>query len=276
MRNVYLFFIVVIFSLTINSQELSLMTYNIRLDVASDGENSWSHRKEFLVSQLQFYKPDIFGIQEGMPHQVEFINNKLQSYQFIGEGRNGGNKGEFSAIFFNKQKYKVINKRTFWLSETPTEMSKGWDAAFPRVCTYGMFEDKITGKKFWVFNTHLDHIGEQARLESVKLILKKIQELNIANFPVFFMGDLNATPNSKPILIVENQMNASKKISKAILIGSNGTFNGFKYNEISTYRIDYIFTSKSVEVLNYAVLNNSNNLTYPSDHFPVYIEVKLN
>ena len=131
------------------------MTYNIRLDVASDGENAWPNRKEKLVSQLQFYAPDIFGIQEGMPHQVAFIDEQLSNYHFIGFGRDGENKGEYSALYFNIEKYNVEKKGTFWLSESPGEVSKGWDAAFPRVCTYGLFENKSTGIRFFVFNTHL-------------------------------------------------------------------------------------------------------------------------
>lgn len=251
------------------------MTYNIRLDVASDGENSWPNRKYFLISQLQFYKPDIFGIQEGMPHQVKFINNKLQSYHFIGEGRDGGDKGEYSAVYYNQQKYRVIKQGTFWLSETPNEIGKGWDAAYPRICTYGLFEDKISSIKFWVFNTHLDHIGEQARLKSVKLILSRMKELNTNKYPIVFMGDLNTEPKSKPISILEKKLNDSKEICEKELIGPVGTFNAFQYAQIATKRLDYIFTSKSVEVLNYGVLNNSYNLKYPSDHFPVFVEIIL-
>jgi endonuclease/exonuclease/phosphatase family metal-dependent hydrolase len=277
MRKVVLCIFAVLFLSKGISQELTLMTYNIRLDVASDGENAWQNRKELLVSQLQFYNPDIVGIQEGMPHQVDFINKQLEQFSFIGEGRDGGNNGEYSAIFYNNEAFKIIKQGTFWLSETPNEVSKGWDAAFPRVCTYGLFENTKSGTKFWVFNTHLDHMGEIARLESVQLILEKIKEFNTEKLSVFFMGDLNAEPTSEPILLLKNEMNDCKEISATQLIGPEGTFNGFQYHQIATNRIDYIFVSKSksIRVEKYGVLNNSKDLKFPSDHFPVYVKLKL-
>ena len=277
MRNFILILFIGFFISKGTSQELSLMTYNIRLDVASDGENAWPNRKEFLVSQLQFYSPDIFGIQEGMPHQVDYINKQLTAFGFIGEGRDGGNNGEYSAIFYNKEKYAVLEHGTFWLSETPTKTGKGWDAAYPRVCTFGLFENKEEGINFWVFNTHLDHIGETARVNGVQLILSKIKELNEAELPVFLTGDLNAEPTSEPISIVKNEMEDCKEISETQLIGPEGTFNNFQYNEISTNRIDYIFVSKNkeIEVKEYGVLNNSKDLKFPSDHFPVFVKIKF-
>ena len=258
-------------------QELSLMTYNIRLDVASDGENAWPNRKEVLVSQLQFYNPAIFGIQEGLPHQVNFIDEKLPSYSFIGEGRDGAEKGEYSAIFYDNDHYLLLKQGTFWLSETPNTIGKGWDAAYPRVCTYGLFQHKKEGTTFWVFNTHLDHIGEVAQIESIKLILLKIQELNVEKLPVFFMGDLNVKPDSEVVNMLKNEFEDCRETSKEQLIGHKGTFNNFIYNEDPTEIINYIFLSKqtSIQVEKYGVLNNSYHLKFPSDHFPVYVKIKL-
>lgn len=271
----YFFFSVVafLFFILANGQEVSLMTYNIRLDVASDGENSWPNRKEMLLSQLNYFEPDIFGIQEGMPHQVNYINKELQSYNFVGQGRDGGEKGEYAALFYNSTKFKLKESGTFWLSESPEIVSKGWDAAYPRVCTYGLFKNKKSGKWFWVFNTHLDHVGEIAREKSVTLILNKINELSQKNIPVIVMGDFNLEPESEPILIMNKEMNDCKEVALEKLISSEGTFNSFQYNKIFTIRIDYIFVSKSdkIKVEKYAVLNNSKDLKYASDHFPVYV-----
>ena len=277
MRNYILSCITVFFMSLGFAQEVTLMTYNIRLDVDSDGENAWSQRKEFLVSQLQFYSPAIFGIQEGLPHQVTFINENLPFYDVIGEGRDGGNKGEYSAIFYNKNNYLLLKQDTFWLSEIPNVISKGWDAAFPRVCTYGLFQHIKEGTKFWVFNTHLDHIGQVARLESVKLILLKIKELNAEELPMFFMGDLNVEPDNEVVNMLKSDFEDCQEISENQLIGPEGTFNNFKYHEVPAERIDYIFISKpiSIKVKKYGVLNNSHNLKFPSDHFPVYVQLKL-
>lgn len=275
MKKYLLVILVIFFYINSFGQEVSLMTYNIRLDVASDDENAWPNRKEKLVSLLQFYAPDIFGIQEGMPHQVNYINEELQSYNFVGLGRDGKNKGEYSALYFNIEKYRIEEQGTFWLSETPDAVSKGWDAAFPRVCTYGLLQNKSTEISFFVFNTHLDHIGDIARMKSLELILEKIDELNTESLPVILMGDFNLEPKSEVIAILKNTMNDSRKISIEAPFGPIGTFNAFNFESVSTKRIDYIFVSKSpqLKVVKYGVLNNSYNLKYPSDHFPVFVEL---
>ncbi|MEQ1555061.1 MAG: endonuclease, partial [Ferruginibacter sp.] len=151
-------FIFPLFFYHTNAQSLKLITYNIRLDVAVDGENDWTHRKAFLASQIVFYAPDIFGVQEATPNEMVDLDSMLQTYSHIGNGREGIGKGEASAIFYNKSKFKIKNETTFWLSETPNVMSKGWDASYLRVCTYALFTDIKNKKTFWVFNTHLDHM----------------------------------------------------------------------------------------------------------------------
>ena len=261
-----------------SGQELSVMTYNIRLDVASDGENAWPNRKAYLVSQIQFYAPDIFGTQEGLPHQIDYLNSSLPNYNAIGEGRRGGDKGEYSAIYYNKNKFKVEKQHTFWLSLTPNKVSKSWDAALPRICTYALFRNKETGLKFWVFNTHFDHIGVESRLQSVQLILKTIDKENTDNFPVVFMGDLNVSPESELITKLKTQMDDARDNTIGIPFGPSGTFNGFQFDKPVTNRIDYIFISKSkaISVKKYAVLSDSKDLKYPSDHLPVYVELFVN
>ena len=213
------------------SEPLRLMTYNIRLDVASDEENAWSNRKDILTSQVLFLAPDIMGVQEARPNQMEDLSNALKDYKSIGVGRDGENKGEFSAIFYNSKNISVENESTFWLSETPNEISKGWDAAYPRICTYGLFTAIHSGQQFWVFNTHLDHVGAEAQSEGMKLILNKIDQINTQGFPVVVMGDFNVEPNSDVIAETKNAMVDSKEIAN-VKFGNNGTFNGFKYNEI--------------------------------------------
>ena len=260
----------------VQSQNLKVMTYNIRLDVESDGENAWPNRNDFLTSQIQFYSPDILGVQEARPNQMDDLKLALNGYKSIGIGRDGDHKGEYSAIFYNSEKVKVENENTFWLSETPNEISKGWDAAYPRICTYGLFTLLESSQKVWVFNTHLDHIGAQAQLQGMQLILENIKSLNTDNLPVIVMGDFNVEPDSELIQNLKESMNDSKEHAK-VTFGSNGTFNGFKFNETVTRRIDYIMVSKSekIDIEKYGVLSSSIDLKYPSDHFPVLAELKL-
>lgn len=266
--------------LTVNNafcQPLNLMTYNIRLDSKSDGENQWDKRKEIMAGQVKFYGPDILGIQEAMPGQVKYLDSNLTDYKHIGIAREGVNKGESSPIFYNSSRLNMVKQNTFWLSETPEKISKGWDASYLRVCTYGLFRDKITKKIFWVFNTHLDNNGIVARKKSVELILQKIKLVNIKDLPVFFMGDFNAEPDADVIKDLKKEMNDARDISEEKPFGPPGTFNGFEFNKPVTMLIDYIFICKSpgITVLKYAVLSDSYNLKYPSDHLPVFVQISF-
>ena len=258
-----------------SAQNLKIMTYNIRLDVASDGENDWTHRKDFFASQIQFYEPDIFGVQEAKPNQVIDMSTAFPQYSYLGIGREGEGKGESSNIFYKKDRFKIIESNTFWLSETPDKISKGWDAAFNRVCSYALFKDIKERKTFWVFNTHLDHMGEEARTNGILLILSKIKELNTKNDTVIFMGDFNSKPTDDRIIALSEEMNDCRKISEEKPFGPSGTFNGFKHNQPVIDLIDYIFISKNskFKVKKFATLSDSVDSRYPSDHLPVYAEI---
>lgn len=269
--------ILLLSSIVMNAQSLKIMTYNIRLDLASDGENTWSKRKDYFTGQIQFYEPDMFGVQEATPGQVADLSTSISQYGFIGTARDGIAKGEATNIYFKKDRLVVIEFNTFWLSENPNKISKGWDAAYNRICSYGLFKDLRTKKKFWVFNTHLDHIGETAKTNGLKLILSKIKELNIKNYPVVLMGDFNSEPESKRIIELKKMMNDSREISIQPPFGPSGTFNEFRHDMAVTRLIDYIFLSKDsvIKVNKYAVLSDSKDLKYPSDHLPVYIEINF-
>jgi len=255
-------------------QEYSVMTYNIRYDNKYDDNNSWENRKSGVVNLLDFYHPDIFGIQEALFHQVNYIDSSLVNYTYIGVGREGGNEGEYSAIFYDTTKFSLVSTSTFWLSETSDAVSVGWDAALERICTYGLFENNKTKKRNWVFNTHFDHIGEKAREKSAQLILSKIDELNKDDLPIILMGDFNSTPNSDPIQIFKSQLFDASEISAKPIYGPTGTFNGFNLNEIVDKRIDYIFTLK-LSVLSYMHIDDRlNNNNFVSDHLPVFVTVE--
>lgn len=251
------------------SQNLTVMTYNIRLDYEGDGENVWDNRKERMINQIKFYEPDLFGIQEGKPNQVDYLEQNLEAYDYIGVGRDDGKRaGEFSAIYYKTTNYRLLEDSTFWLSPTPEKPSVGWDAALPRVCTYGSFERIADGLKFMLFNSHFDHIGETARVESMKLILSQIKKLNTENLPVILMGDFNVEPHEAPIAEMKRQLKDTREVSR-IAFGPDATFNAFQWNETPQRRIDYIAVNDKIQVLKYAVLTDSYDQKYISDHFAV-------
>jgi endonuclease/exonuclease/phosphatase family metal-dependent hydrolase len=254
-------------------QEIAVMSFNIRLDVAADGENRWDARKEKVTGLMNFYEPDFIGTQEVMHHQLLFIKQELKRYGHIGVGRDDGKeKGEYSAIFYDSLKFIVKEQATFWLSPTPDTVSKGWGANFNRVCTYGLFQSKKSGSFFWVVNTHFDHQSILARAESAKLIITKIAALNKEKqYPVVFTGDLNAQPTDDPVIHVSSLMDNARTISAQPPYGGIDTWNGFQFNKKPSGCIDYIFVSKgkSWRVKKFATLTDSYDMKYPSDHFPV-------
>lgn len=253
------------------------MTYNLRLDVSSDGENKWDNRKNLLAKQVEFYEPDFLGVQEALPQQMHYLDSTMTAYDFIGVGRDDGKeKGEFSAIFYNKSKFKVVQQSTFWLSQHPDKPGLGWDAACNRVCTYGLFENLKTKKKFWIFNTHFDHIGTVARMESAKLILAKIKELNKASYPFVLTGDFNLTEDNESIKKITETLYDAKKVAK-LIHGPEGTWNAFDFTKPVTERIDYIFIpkDKNISVKKYAILSDNKNLRYFSDHLAVLADIEI-
>ncbi|MFL9834588.1 endonuclease/exonuclease/phosphatase family protein [Chryseobacterium terrae] len=258
------------------SQNLKVMSFNIRLNVDSDKENSWTNRKQDAVDLLSYYHPDYFGVQEALPEQMKDIKNGLKSYDYVGVGRDDGKeKGEFSAIFYDTEKLQVVKSGTFWLSETPEKPSKGWDAAYNRVCTYAVFKDKKSKKEFLAMNLHFDHIGNVARVKSADLILKKIKEINPKNLPLTLSGDFNLTDDTEPIKIISQNLKDSFYNSETKPYGPKGTFTGFNVTEVPKERIDYIFV-KGFKAKSHRHINDRReNLLYPSDHFPVLTELQF-
>jgi len=271
----FIFFIAPLF--VFSQQEIKIMSYNIRLDVKSDGENWWEKRKDKVAGLLNYYEADFIGLQEVVHNQLLYLKDSLPGYSFTGVGRDDGKEaGEYSCIFYRKDKYTVVEQSTFWLSPTPGVPSKGWDAALNRVCTYGLFKNNKTKKLVWVFNTHFDHMGKLARLESAKLIIKKINELNTKNYPVIVSGDFNSRPGDEPSQYMMANMQNSRSISK-LVYGAADTWNGFKFNEKPNGCIDYIFVlnDKRITVSKFATITDSYDMKYPSDHFPVLATINI-
>ncbi|MEM6379263.1 MAG: endonuclease/exonuclease/phosphatase family protein [Bacteroidota bacterium] len=257
------------------AQDLRVMSYNIRYNNPNDGPNAWPERKDYLINQVLFSEASILGIQEGLLDQVQYIDQAIPNFAYVGVGRDDGKTaGEFSAIFYDKRKYKVLSSGTFWLSPTPEEPSKGWDAALPRVCTYARLKAK-GGNKFWIFNTHFDHRGKVARVESTKVILEQIKRLNTKQEHVILMGDFNLPPESEAIQNLSKQLNDTYDVSELPPLGPAGTFNSFSWAQAIERRIDYIFVSSDVKVKHMAILTDSKDQRYPSDHFPVLAKLRL-
>ncbi len=258
------------------AQLFPVMSYNIRYDNPADGENSWDNRKADLVAMLQQTHPYILGIQEGLFQQVQYIDKALVQYKFIGVGREDGKqKGEFAAIYYDTSKLELMAGGTFWLSASGDTASTGWDAALPRICTYGLFKMIETGKQFYVFNCHFDHIGEEARLSSAKLIKKKIDALNITNYPVIWLGDFNCLPDSAPIKYITQYYDDCRVNSKFHFDENEGTFNGFDVNAEPTKRIDYMFVKKINIDMYIAIATKRKNGLWISDHLPIEAWIEL-
>ena len=271
----FILFIYLFFSgAKVFSQPFKVMTYNIRLALASDKENRWENRKASMVELIEHYQPVIFGIQEGLYRQVHYLVSSLTNYHYIGVGRDDGNtKGEYSAIFYDTTKFKLLDHGTFWLSEHPERVSMGWDAAYIRICSWGLFEDKQNGKKFRMFNTHFDNEGVVARKEAAHLILHRIDSLNPDRLPVIMTGDLNSEPDSEPVQILESKLTDAKSISLQVPYGPTGTFTGFNPDKVIDNRIDYIFVD-GFNVLSYIHIDDRRKDNYfVSDHLPVMAEL---
>jgi endonuclease/exonuclease/phosphatase family metal-dependent hydrolase len=259
----------------LNAQEINIITYNIRFNNPNDGINAWPNRSEMVTSLIRFHEADVFGMQEALIGQINDIEKQLPQMKHIGVGRDDGKEaGEFSPIFYDTTKFKLIDYGWFWLSETPDKPGYGWDAHYNRICTWAKLKPK-KGSSFLYLNTHFDHQGDIARAESAKLILKKIGELNTKNLPVILSGDFNLTPETAPIKYIIQYLKDSKEISKVTPYGPDGTFNNFDFNSKLPDRIDYIFVNEKVTVLKYAVLTDSKENRYPSDHLPVFVRVRL-
>jgi len=248
---------------------INIITYNIRLNVASDGVNAWPNRKDNVKALVKFHDADILCVQEALPEQFDALLEG-SNFDVVGVGREDGKrKGEFSAVYFDKDRFTKKDGGTFWLSQTPDVPSKGWDAALNRVCSWVRLLDKLNKKEFLVFNTHYDHIGVQARIESAKLLKQKIQQI-APTLPVVFTGDLNVTPETEAISTIKSFLTDAKAISIEPAYGPSGTFNAFDFNSDLKDRIDYIFVNKGFKVQKFAVLSDSKEKRYPSDHLPVF------
>jgi len=254
---------------------LQIASYNLRLNLASDGPNAWPKRAEAVKALIRYHEFDVFGSQEGMPEQIDELA-AMGEFAFVGVGRDDGKRGgEHSAIFFRKSRFEALSHGDFWLSQTPDQPSKGWDArCCNRLATWVQLRDRESGRNFFVFSVHFDHEGEVARKESAKLLLQKVKAIAGAA-PVFCLGDFNSTPETEQIRLMQASLRDAYLVSQSPPYGPVGTFNGFKIDAPMDARIDYVFLSPGITVLKYGVLSDSLAGRFPSDHHPLLLRARL-
>ncbi|MFZ9588545.1 MAG: endonuclease/exonuclease/phosphatase family protein [Chitinophagaceae bacterium] len=269
-------FILLLFSMATSAQTIKIATYNLRYANTTDIGNLWIERKHAVVDLIQYHQFDIFGVQEAVKLQLEDLKIALPSFDYYGVGRDDGQSaGEHSSIFYKKERFTLLDKGDFWLSQTPEKPGFGWDAKFNRICSWVKLSDKRTKKIFFVFNAHYDHQGMVAREESSKLVLSKIQ-LIAGESPVVFMGDLNGGRDTNWYLLLANSSSLKDTydlVEKPYQL--NGSFNGFNANEVRKDVIDHIFVSKHFKADRWAVLTDTYFGKFPSDHFPVAVEINF-
>ncbi|MEP6795310.1 MAG: endonuclease/exonuclease/phosphatase family protein [Saprospiraceae bacterium] len=280
------FFFIFLYSLSCYSQDFNVMTFNLRYPNPDDGIHSWDNRRPLVTSLIRFHDVDLLGVQEAHRRQINEIDTDLPEYAWFGVCRTDGKidpkpDGEFSAILYRKSRFTFLDGNTFWLSETPDKIgSVGWDAALPRIVTWAKFKDNKTGKVFFYFNTHFDHIGVKARNESAQLLLQQIK-LIAGNAEVVITGDFNCNETEQPYHLMTNDSTSyhvtdAMTISQSPPYGPKGSFAGsFMISDLIDHRIDFIFVRNKVEVLKYAILSDSWNGNMASDHLPVIAEVRL-
>jgi endonuclease/exonuclease/phosphatase family metal-dependent hydrolase len=257
------------------AQELTVGSFNIRFDSPGDTGNLWVNRAPAVASLLRFHDFDVFGTQEGLKNQLDDISAALPQYARYGVGRDDGKeKGEHSAIYYKKGKFKLLNKGDFWLSQTPDKPSLGWDATCcNRVCSWVYLQDLGSKKKFYVFNAHFDHQGVQARKESSKLILKKIKDI-AGTQPVILTGDFNGDHESEWYKSLANS-GLLKDTFKQVKYpyANNASFNAFGKELGRKEIIDHVFITDHFKTQKWGLLTDTYHGKFPSDHFPVLVEV---
>lgn len=254
-----------------------VMSYNIRYNNPGDGVHAWPHRADRVANLIRYHAPDLFGLQEALVGQIEDLTARLPHYAWFGVGRDDGRAvGEGTPIFYRRDRFVLLAQGTFWLSETPeVPGSKGWDAAITRIATWGRFQDRRSGARFVFLNTHFDHMGQQAREHSARLILDRLRTL-ADGLPAIVAGDFNITPDNPAYATLAGALEDARLRAVEPPHGPAETFFGFTVEPGAPgRRIDYVFVSPGVRTLRYATLTDQYHGHYPSDHVPVVADVVL-
>lgn len=252
-----------------------VMSFNIRYNNPDDGVHAWPNRKDRVASMIRFHQADVAGLQEALIGQIRDLKQRLPGYAWVGVGRDDGKQGgEFSPIFYRTDYLEVLDHGTFWLSETPdVPGSVGWDAALPRIVTWVLFRDRRRSENeaFYHFNTHFDHRGEQARRESARLLVQRIDSI-ARQENVVVTGDFNVTPDTETYRTLTEELDDARSVVDAPH-GPPGTYSSFEVGNEENRRIDYIFRKNGTIVRRFGTLTDQWHGHYPSDHLPVLATV---
>jgi endonuclease/exonuclease/phosphatase family metal-dependent hydrolase len=258
---------------------IRVMSFNIRYGTAPDGPNAWPLRRQMLVARIKAHGPDLLGTQEALAMQVDELEQLLPAYRVIGVGRDDGLRaGEFTAVFFRARRFELIESGHFWLSPKPDIFgSVGWDAALTRMATWVKLRDKLAaGRQLLFINTHWDHVGQRARMESARLVRDRIRAL-AGGMPVILAGDLNCDPASEAYRILLGADSAALIDAYRVIhpqpSADEATFHAFKGTAAGA-RIDFLLHSKDLTPVSASIDRYSEAGRYPSDHFPVVMEVE--
>ncbi|MGE0131105.1 MAG: endonuclease/exonuclease/phosphatase family protein [Blastocatellales bacterium] len=261
------------------SSDVRVMSFNIRYGTAKDGDNHWDNRKDFLIETIKAFDPDLLGTQETLGFQRDYLAEKLPGYDKLGVGRDDGREtGEMTALYFKRSRFEKLDGGHFWLSETPGQPgSKSWDSSLTRMVTWVKLRDRRQpkAKPLVFFNTHFDHRGVQARIESARLIRRRVIEANKAG-RVIVTGDFNAGEGSEPYRALfdpsdgkPSPLRDTYRIAHPTRAANEGTFSNFKAGATTGSRIDWIGVSQHWRVIQAGIDGTERDGRTPSDHFPV-------
>ena len=252
---------------------VKVMTFNLRRDKASDGDNGWEQRRHAAAETIRRHAPDIVGTQEGLQDQVSYLEERFPDYGFLGEARFGGRSDEYNAILYRKDRFKALGTGNFWLSDTPdVPGSRTWGNLVPRMATWARFMDKDTGNVFHHLNTHLDHLVPRARKLGALLIQKRLP----ADVPVIMTGDFNALQRGgtyRYLTGAAGMTDSRWACDTRVESRWNATFHNFTGRGL--YRIDYVLGRHVARYGSYRVVRDRVEGKLPSDHFPVVAEVDV-
>ena len=254
-------------------KQMKVMSFNVLC--GGSGVKDWEKRSSLVVRAIRNSDPDLFGVQEAHWHWMKALTAAFPDYDYVGVGRDDGKKkGEFSAVFYKKDKYKLLDSGSFWLSDTPEKPGKGWDAVCVRICSWAKLCDKVTQKIFVFMNTHLDHVGQIAMQNGAELIASKGREL-AGDAPVIVTGDFNVTPDSAPCLAIKAAGFTDCR-DAAAETDTGATYHGYlPEGDPEQAPIDYVFVRGDVRVRRFKVIRKEIDGLYPSDHHPVVAELEF-
>lgn len=257
------------------TRDLKVMSFNIRYGTAQDGPNHWDLRKDFVAAAIAAEDPDVIGLQEALHGQLTFLLDTLPAYAMLGVGRDDGKTaGEYTAILYRKARLSVQDSDTFWFSDTPAVVaSRSWGNTITRICTWARF--RVDGRTpLYVYNVHLDHQSQPSRERSARLLRERI-EARQPKAPFVVTGDFNAGEANPAIAAMTANgfaQDAFRMIHKDV--AGVGTFSGFEETRVDGEKIDYVFVSPDLVVVDAAIVRTARDGRTPSDHFPVTARIR--